>query len=448
MSGETAAGGDLVRVLLLEDFNTRIVVAGTMLLGAAAGVVGTFLLLRKRALVGDVISHATLPGVVLAFLFLSGVDGGKSLPLLLLGAGATALLAVGVMLFLRRATGLGEDAVMAITLGTSFGLGIVLLGIALDSPGGNQAGLEGFIYGKTASMTRSDLHLIAMGAFVVLLAIVVLFKEFRLLCFDEGFAGAIGRPVGTLDAALLLAVIATTLVGLQAVGLILVIALLVIPPSAARFWSDALTHTAIIAGVFGAVGCWIGVSVSASAPRLPAGALIVLAQASIFLVSVFLGNRQGILGRAVRLVRLRRTVARDHLLRAMKEIEEHGHPDGCDIETLLGQRSWSRNQVLGMLRRARHRGEVIQASRPGVWKLTAPGAIEASALVRNHRLWEQYLLTHAHLAASHVDRAADRIEHVLGPELVRRLEDDLNQPAQAQLASPHPISTRNPGAAQ
>ena len=115
------------------------------------------------------------------------------------------------------------------------------------------------------------------------------------------------------------------------------------------------------------------------------------------------------------------------------------------MTTLLGQRSWSRGEVLAILRRARRKGEVVQTARPGVWKLSARGAIEAAALVRNHRLWEQYLLTHAHLAASHVDRAADRIEHVLGPELVRRLEEDLNQPVAAQLASPHPMPTDSMG---
>ena len=163
-----------------------------MVLGAAAGLVGTFLLLRKRALMGDVLSHATLPGVAVAFLVFASIDGGKSLPVLLLGAGLAAVLAVVVMLFLRRSTGLGEDAVMAITLGTSFGLGVVLLGVALDSPKGNQAGLESFIYGKTASMTRSDLMLITVGACVVLAAIVLLFKELKLLCFDEAFAGSVG----------------------------------------------------------------------------------------------------------------------------------------------------------------------------------------------------------------------------------------------------------------
>ena len=445
IAGDSSTTSDLLRILLLEDFNTRIVIAGTMLLGAAAGIVGTFLLLRKRALMGDVLSHATLPGVVLAFLLFASIDGGKTLPVLLAGAGVTAICAVAVMMFLRRTSGLGDDAVMAIVLGTSFGLGIVLLGIALDSPYGNQAGLESFIYGKTASMTRSDLLLIVLGSIVVLLVIVLLFKELKLLCFDEAFAGSLGRPVGMLDAALLLAVIVTTLVGLQAVGLILVIALLVIPPAAARFWSDELKMTALIAAALGAVGCWLGVSISASAPRMPAGALIVLAQAGLFLLSIFFGARHGIIGRGLRKVGLRRAVARDHLLRALQESAEDSDSAGTSVESLLQMRSWSDSHVRKLLRRARRRGEVFESAQDGRWRLTKRGVIEAAALVRNHRLWEEYLIRYAHLAASHVDRAADRIEHVLGPELVRRLEEDLEHPVGAELASPHPMQAKHGG---
>ena len=231
----------------------------------------------------------------------------------------------------------------------------------------------------------------------------------------------------------------TTLVGLQAVGLILVIALLVIPPSAARFWSEDLKTTAVIAAIFGAVGCWIGVCVSATAPRLPAGALIVLAQAFVFLLSVLFGIRQGIIGRAMRSARLRKAVSRDHLLRAMKESAEQG-AEGSSVEAIKNFRSWSEPQVRRLLRRARRKGEVIESANSGTWKLSSRGAIEAAALVRNHRLWEQYLIRYAHLAASHVDRAADRIEHVLGPELVERLEKDLEHPAGSKLQSPHPIA--------
>jgi manganese/zinc/iron transport system permease protein len=437
MIGDDDGGADLLRILLLLDYNTRIVLVSAMILGAASGVVGTFLLLRKRALMGDVLSHAMLPGVVIAFLVFASVGLGKSLPILLCGAAIMAIVAMGAVMGLRRLTALGDDAIMAIILGSFFGLGALLLGVAIQSPMGNQAGLESFIYGKAASMTRADLWLIIGGAVAVLGVVAVLFKELRLLCFDEAFAGSIGRSVSTLDALLLGAVITMTLVGLQAVGLILIIALLVIPPSAARFWTDDLRSTVVVSGLIGAVGCWGGVSASAMAPKMPAGAMIVLALAAVFVLSALAGRTHGLVGRGLRAIRLKRAVGRDHVLRALYELRELGDHKGSTQASIVARRSWSEGHVSKLLAAAAARGEVLQKG--DSFTLSTFGVTEAASLVRNHRLWEEYLIRYAHLASSHVDRAADRIEHVLGPEIVLQLERDLERTGDDPLQSPHEI---------
>jgi manganese/zinc/iron transport system permease protein len=437
MIGDDDGGADLLRILLLLDYNTRIVLVSAMILGAASGVVGTFLLLRKRALMGDVLSHAMLPGVVIAFLVFASVGLGKSLPILLCGAAIMAIVAMGAVMGLRRLTALGDDAIMAIILGSFFGLGALLLGVAIQSPMGNQAGLESFIYGKAASMTRADLWLIIGGAVAVLGVVAVLFKELRLLCFDEAFAGSIGRSVSALDALLLGAVITMTLVGLQAVGLILIIALLVIPPSAARFWTDDLRSTVVVSGLIGAVGCWGGVSASAMAPKMPAGAMIVLALAAVFVLSALAGRTHGLVGRGLRAIRLKRAVGRDHVLRALYELRELGDHEGSTQASIVARRSWSEGHVSKLLAAAAARGEVLQKG--DSFTLSTFGVTEAASLVRNHRLWEEYLIRYAHLASSHVDRAADRIEHVLGPEIVLQLERDLERTGDDPLQSPHEI---------
>ena len=242
-----------LRVLLLEDYNTRLVVIGTVCLGIAAGAVGSLLLLRKRALVGDVISHATLPGVGIAFLIMIAMGGTGRWPLgLLLGALAAGLGAAGLVMLIRRTTLLRDDAAMALVMSTAFGLGIVLLSIIQDLPTGNQAGLESIIYGKTASMVRSDAIGIGIAAIIVLLICAGLYKEFRLLCFDEQFAGSQGWPTTILDVVLLLLGAAVTVIGLQAVGLILVLAFLIIPAAAARYWTDGLVWMMLIAATIGA----------------------------------------------------------------------------------------------------------------------------------------------------------------------------------------------------
>ena len=271
------------RVLTLRDHNTRVVLLGTTLLGLAAGVVGSFTLLRKRALVGDALSHATFPGIGGAFLI--GTAAGlteKSLPLLLLGAAVSGVLGVGVLLFLRRYTRLKEDTALGVVLSTFFGAGLAVLGLVQQSGSGSAAGLGSFIYGKTASMVPDDVRLIAAGGLLAVLACGLLLKEFTLLCFDQGYAATQGWPVPVLDAVLMGLVVLVTVIGLQAVGLILVIALLITPAAAARFWTDRVPAMTALAGLLGAVSGLVGAGVSAVYADLPSGALIVLVAAAAF----------------------------------------------------------------------------------------------------------------------------------------------------------------------
>ncbi len=251
------------RVVLLRDYNTRVVMLGTMLLGLAAGMVGSFTLLRRRALMGDALSHATLPGVGLAFLIAPwfGLEG-KSLPVLLTGAALSGIAGVASILYVRNLTRLKEDAALGIVLSVFFGAGIAILTLIQQLPTGHAAGLESFIYGKTASMIASDAALIAWSGLLSVIVIGVLFKELTLLCFDEGFAGSRGYPVLLLDLVLMSLVVIVTIIGLQAVGLVLVIALLVIPAAAARFWTQDLKRMTLISAGIGGAGATVQAPVS------------------------------------------------------------------------------------------------------------------------------------------------------------------------------------------
>jgi manganese/zinc/iron transport system permease protein len=439
---------DLLHVLFLKDYNTRLVVGSTALLGMTAGVIGSFLLLRKRSLMGDALSHATLPGICIAFLLVTLLGGeGKSLPGLLLGALVFGMIGVGCVILIRRTTRIKDDAAMGVVLSVFFGLGIALLGLIQDLPAGSAAGLESFIYGKTASMVWNDFLLIVAAAAAVLIASLLLFKELRLLCFDDEFAGAQGWPVGALDIAMLALVAIVTVIGLQAVGLILIIALLITPPAAARFWTDRLVVMIVLAALFGAAAGWIGSSWSAlggedSDQNLPAGAMIVLVAAGLFALSMVFGGARGVLVRGLERWRVARRVARHHLLRAMYEIRERDaatlpplHP--VSMHSLLAERSWSKGQLKRALRRAEHDGLLMREGAHA--RLTARGLEAAERAVRNHRLWEMYLIAYADIAPSHVDRDADQIEHVLRPEMIERLEDLLMGAARAASMpeSPH-----------
>ena len=312
---------EIIDVLLLRNYNTRLVVICTLLLGCACGLMCGFLLLRKRSLMGDTLSHATLPGVCFAFFVGVMLGGqGKSLPLLLLGATTTGVLGCATVLFIRNHSRIKDDAAMGIVLSVFFGAGVALLTIVTKMPSGAAAGLESFIYGKTASMVLSDFRLLTAVTVCVLSLSALLFKEFRLLCFDEVYAAAQGWPVKRLDVLLLALVTLVTVAGLQAVGLILIIAFLITPAAAARFWTDRLDQMLLLSALIGGVSGWMGASLSALIPNLPAGALIVLVAAVFFLLSLLLGTKRGVLVRYLRQLKLKRSVGRQHLLRALYEI--------------------------------------------------------------------------------------------------------------------------------
>lgn len=284
---------------LLADYNTRVVLLGTLLLGATAGMVGTFLVLRKRALIGDVVGHATLPGIGIAFLVGESISSGsgKSTPALLLGATIAGLLGAAAVAALSRVRRVGADAAQAVVLGLFFGIGAALFRAIQQVPAGDAAGLNGYLYGKAASMVSDDVWLFAVAAMLVLACVLALHKELVLLCFDPDFAAATGLPVRTLDLLLTGLAVIVTVLGLQSVGLILVVATLTIPAAAARFWTDrAGVMTALAAGIGGSAAV-VGVLISALVPKIAAGGTIVLVGGLLFGVSLVLGPKGGLLRR-------------------------------------------------------------------------------------------------------------------------------------------------------
>ena len=439
----------LVRVITLQDYNTRIVVIGTTLLGIASGIIGTFMLLRKRSLMGDAVSHATLPGIGIAFIVMVQMGGsGKYLPGLLLGALISGLLGMGLVMLIQNRTRIKEDAALGIVLSVFFGFGIAVLGVIQKMKTGHAAGLESFIYGKTASMLASDAMLIGIAALVVMVVCTSLFKEFTLLCFDQSFAGSQGWPVIKLDLIMMSLIVAITVIGLQAVGLILVIALLIIPSAAARFWTYRLSYMVVTAAGIGAASGLFGAGLSALVPRLPAGAIIVLVAGVIFLVSMLVGPARGVIPGWIQQWQLQRSVGRQHLLRAMYEwTEETEAMGGTETgpamawELLLRARSWSPRQLNRWIRLAQREALIVRFPN-NTYRLTELGRTTANQMVRNHRLWELYLIHYADVAPSHVDRDADLIEHVLGPVMVQELEDLLaRQLAHTRVpASPHRLA--------
>jgi len=426
------------RVLLLQDHNTRVVMAGACLFGSAAGLAGTFLLLRKRSLLGDTLGHATLPGITLAFLLAEtfGISP-RSFLWLALGATISGVAGMGAVLLIRKTSRLKDDAALAIVLSVFFGAGIAMLSAIQQLPGGQAAGLERLIYGNPASMTSGDAWFVLLASLLVAGVCGFLFKEFTLLCFDEAYALTAGWPVRPLDALLMGLVVLVTIVGLQTVGILLVVALLVIPPAAARFWSDDLRAMALVAATAGALSSLVGVVASALLPGLPTGALIVLSAALFFGVSLLIGKKRGLVIRLLLEREAGRRLRREHVLRAIFECAEDGQPV-VTLEEVLAKRPWKKNELRSEIGQLADDGLLTTEPSGTSFQLNGRGDSEARRLVRNHRLWEIYLLTHADVAPARVDRDADLIEHVLDQRLVDELEDLLDEKARERLVPGNP----------
>ena len=412
----------LVRVLTLEDYNTRVVVLGVMALGTAAGLIGTFLLLRRRALTADALSHATLPGIAIAFMVMVALGSdGKSLAGLLLGAFVFGCIAVVSILAIRHTTRIKDDAAIGIVLSVMFGLGLCLLRIATELPSGNAAGLGGFIFGKAASMIASDSIVMGMVAICVGIVTALFRKEWTLLCFDEKFGAVQGWPIVSLDIVLMAMVAVVTVIALQSVGLVLAVAMLIVPACSARYWTTRITTMLIASAAIGCLSGWLGAVASAVVPRMPTGPIIVLICGFWFVISFILGTNNGLLIRLLTRLRLNRRIAMQHILRAMWEMCEINNANEFNVKQLVEIRSWRQGQVLRLLRKSARSGFVTRID-DSEWALTNTGMVESKRVVRNHRLWETYLINYADVAPSHVDRDADTIEHVLGRDLVEKLE--------------------------
>lgn len=291
----------VISVLLLQaGYNTVVVMLGAAALGVAAGTAGVFAMLRRRALVADAVAHATLPGVALGFIAAVALGlPGRSLPFLMGGAAITATLAALAIQAISARTRLPEDTAIASVLATFFALGIVLLTVIQTLKTGGQAGLDIYLLGATAGMLRDEAITLAVFSVAIALAITLLFKELTLVAFDTEFARAHGFPVRALDLAVLALVLAVVVIGLRVVGLVLIVALIVTPPAAARFWSNHAGRMALISAAIGAVSAYTGAAISAIYPDTPTGAVIVLVAFGLLLVSVFFGSARGLLPRAL-----------------------------------------------------------------------------------------------------------------------------------------------------
>ncbi len=384
------------------------------LVGVACGVLGCFVVLRRMALIGDALSHAVLPGVVIAFMLTrsSGVIG------LLLGALLAGLATAVLVNLVSRFSRTKEDSSIGIVFTALFALGVVLISAL---PRGVHFDLKCFLFGDPLAVGVADLWMMTIIAPLVILIIVLLYHPLKISSFDPVVAAAMGLPVALLHYLLMGMLSATVVAGLKTTGVILVVAMVITPASAAYQLTNRFWVMLVLSGVFGALSAALGMSV-AFVTNAPTGPAMVLVAAGLFTLAVVFSPSHGLVFDRIRRWKLNRHIQSEDVLKAVYRLTESG--TRRTVHSVAEDATMNVSRVRSMLDRLRGRGLVI--ADPNRVELTPKGEARAEQMIRSHRLWESYLVERAQLDVSSVHDVAERLEHAHG--LADEVADHLGHP--------------------
>lgn len=402
-----------------EYYTFWVVSIGAGIICFAAGIVGTFSYLRKRALIGDVVSHAVLPGVAISFM----LTGVKNPLYFLIGATTSGILSIWLVDFIQSKSKLKPDTILALTLSVFFGIGIVLLTKIQHIGNAAQSGLDSFLFGKAASMTMHDVIIFSIIALINTICIVVFLRAFSIISFDEEYAKSIGFNVKVIKSFLALLTVITVAIGIQSVGIVLMAALLITPASGARFLTNSVKKMLVYAGIFALFSGFSGVIISSSGKAMPTGPWIVVVLSIFTIIAIFFGKEKGVIAR----MRTRKSnnikINNENTLKTIYKLSKEGN-ESIPRDQLINNQSTT--QFKPILKRLEKNQILIRVNESVI--LTEKGKLAAREVIRKHRLWEIYLSKYFNLDPDHLHDDAEGIEHIITPEIEKHLITLLNRP--------------------
>jgi len=421
---------------------------GSMLMCLSSALVGVIVFLRKRSLLGEALSHATYPGVVLSVLFMAAFFPLSSdfLALaILIGAFLTSLLGLWVIEMMERRFHVKSDAALCFILSVFFGVGVLIASRIQFTHALWYKTVQMFLYGQAATMT--DLHIFIYAFLALLLAVVLLlfYRQIEMLIFDRDFSKTVGVPIRTVDGMLFILLVLAIVIGIRSVGVVLMAGMLIAPAVAARSLSHRLWAVFLFAAVIGALSGFLGNYLSIEIPQwgtrqgwdwkfsLPTGPMILLSASAICLFSLLFAPKNGLVSRLLRIFRFREQCISENLLKYLWRLGPDGKGALSDIkkwQTL----SFFRMRLL--LWRLMRQGWIEKRSEK-TFALTKEGHSRAAYIIRLHRLWEAYLVFLGQ-GAEKVHRSAEEMEHIITPELEKELSELLGNPKKDPHAQPIP----------
>jgi len=403
----------------MTDPNVRYVALAIILLGGVSGAVGTFNFLRKKTLVGETVAHSMLPGILIAFV-LSGV---KDPLILIVGAAVSGWLSILLVDYITSNSKIKGDSALAIVLSSFFGLGIVMLTVIQRKFPREQSGLDHYIFGNAAAMSPDDSIAFGVVSVVVLLVVGWNYFSLKTMVFNKDYAQSVGMNTRWLETLISFITILSISVGIKAVGIVLMSAMLIIPPTAARFWTDKLGRMLIIGGIFGALSGWLGAFVSYSYNNMPTGpwAIVIISLVAFF--SMLFAPKKGVVFQRWNKLLLKRRMNEENLLKAAVQLEIRGKGK------LFNRLSISRRQIFDVrlwnrtIKRLRRKG-MIKKVHTG-YTLSTEGRAIGAEIDRRHKIWEVYLQRRMQMSIHLVHDEADTMEHFLTPEIEAEILKEL-----------------------
>lgn len=403
------------------DYVAQKVMLGVAIIGGVSGIVGTFAFLRKKTLVGDAISHSVLPGICVGFIF----AGTKDPIALMLGSLFFGWLSVWLIDYISRTVKLSEDTSIALVSTFFFAIGSVLLSLISHTSNPEQAGLKDFLFGKAATITTFDVQSFGVISIIILVLVFIFYKPFQLVSFNVDYAKSLGVKVNRIEFLISTLTVMAVAIGIQAVGVVLMSALLIAPAATARYWTNNLKRMIVLAAILGMFSGVIGVMLSTVKDNMPTGPWIVCTLFAFTLLTLIFAPKRGWLSIRTRNISNKRKIADENVLKAFYQLKEAGKTV-IGISDLLERRSMDTELIEGTFKRLVRQKMLLK--KEDMYLLSEVGGIEAARIVRSHRLWELYLTKRMNFKEDHIHGSAESIEHIITPEIEQELLKELDFP--------------------
>jgi manganese/zinc/iron transport system permease protein len=438
----------------LDNWNWSLdgwIVAAGILCAVASSLLGNFLVLRKMSMLGDAISHAVLPGLAAAFL----ISGRRDSLAMFVGAAVVGVLTALLTEWIRRFGKVDEGGAMGVVFTALFAIGLIMIVQAADrvdlDPGCVLYGAIELTPLDTMSIGPYQVPRVVVVLSIMLLinlaVVVFLYKELKLTSFDPALASTQGINASLMHYLLMTLVAVTAVASFESVGNILVVAMFVVPAASAHLCTDRLGVMIGVSALFAAAAAVLGHIGALVVPQMigyhstTTAGMMAVAAGALFGLSVLFAPRYGLIVKVFRRRALSLQIVAEDVLAWLFRAEERSQAkrtlEGSGVRQLSSSGRFTSMAALAWLRL---RGEIQRE--PAGYGLTDYGRQRAQALVRAHRLWEQYLVTAGGLPEDRLHPSAERLEHFTSDELRRRLDDETESPRVDPHGAPIPSETR------